>query len=358
MSKLNKILYKWVSRKSDPYPLGIARIGIGTAFLMDWFNKVDRSEDSFNLDLFHYPWIDWLPVLPPEYAALPFILWFIGAIGLIVGYRTRISGAIALIGNGLYFFADRQNYSNHGYLLLLLIFLLTIADSGAALAIDSRNKQSRLVDAWAIDLLKIQLSIVYFFTFIVKIRPDWLSGALMYLNLNGPLAPYLTQIPGIYRGLASITLLVEAFLFWALWSKKWRELAFFVGLMLHIGILFSVKFTLGLISFGLLSISLYPLFIDLPRSRLTIILRQDLLDTYPFRLLRYLDWLNLIKFTVVPKSINTPWLSAIEPNGNKKVNLNALHRWLTLLPLTSFFSIILHPYIRQNFKVIKQSYTG
>jgi hypothetical protein len=128
--------------------------------------------------------------------------------------------------------------------------------------------------------------------------------------------------------------------------------------MLHIGILFSVKFTLGLISFGLLSISLYPLFIDLPRSRLTIILRQDLLDTYPFRLLRYLDWLNLIKFTVVPKSINTPWLSAIEPNGNKKVNLNALHRWLTLLPLTSFFSIILHPYIRQNFKVIKQSYTG
>lgn len=359
MSKLNQLLYKWVSRKSNPHPLGIARIGVGTAFLMDWFNKLDRREASFDPDLFHYPWANWLPVLPPEYAALPFILWFVGAIGLIVGYHTRSSGAIALIGNGLYFFADRQNYSNHGYLLLLLIFLLTIADSGAVLAIDSRNKQPRLVDAWKIDLLKIQLSIVYFFTFIVKIRPDWLSGALMYLNLNGPLTPIIVQIPGIYRGLALTTLLVEAFLFWALWSKKWRELAFFVGLMLHVGILFSVKFTLGLISFGLLSISLYPLFLKLPRDSVTIILRQDLLVfPYPFRLLPYLDWLDVIKFTIVPKSINTPWLSALEPNGSKKVAFNALHRWLSLLPLTSLFSIIIHPYIMQNFKITRQTSTG
>lgn len=357
MSKLIKLLYKWVSRKSNPRPLAIARIGVGTAFLMDWFNKMDRREASFNPDLFHYPWADWLPVLPSEYAALPFILWFVGAIGLIVGYHTRISGAIAIIGNGLYFFADRQNYSNHGYLLLLLIFLLTLADSGAALSLDSRNKQPHLVDAWKIDLLKIQLSIVYFFTFIVKIRPDWLSGALMYLNLNGPLAPYLTQITGIYRGLALTTLLVEAFLFWALWSKKWRELAFFVGLMLHLGILFSVKFTLGLISFGLLSISLYPLFLKLPHERVTIILRQDLLQNPCFRLLRYLDWLDVIKFTIVPKSMNTSWLSAIEPNGSKKVAFNALHRWLTLLPLTCLFSIILHPYLIQNIKPKRKTST-
>ena len=355
MSKLNRLLYNWVSRQNDPPPLAIARIGVGTAFLLDWFNKVDRREASFDRDLFHYPWADWLPVLPSEYASLSFILWFVGTVGLIVGYHTRISGAIAIIGNGLYFFADRQNYSNHGYLLLLLIFLLTLADSGAALSLDSRRKQPRLVNAWAIDLLKIQLSIVYFFTFIVKIRPDWLSGALMYLNLNGPLAPYLTQIPGIYRGLALIALVAEAFLFWALWSKKWQELAFFVGFLLHVGILFSVKFTLGLISFGLLSISLYPLFINLPRDCVTIILRQDLLQNPCFKLLKYLDWLDVIKFTIVSRSINTPWLSAIEPNGSEKVALNALHRWLSLLPLTSLFSIVIHPYLIKKIKTKRQT---
>ena len=262
---LNK-LYNWISYRVDPRPLGVTRIGIGIAFLIDWFNKIDRLQASFNPDLFHYPWGNWLPVLPAELSALPFILWFIGGLGLTVGYRTKFSGAIALLGNGLYFFADRQNYSNHGYLLLLLILLLTLADSGAVLSLDARRHKPRLVAGWVVDLLKIQLSIVYFYTFIIKIRPDWLSGALMYFNLNGPVAPYLTQLPGIYRGLAWLALIAEGFLFWALWSKRWREWAFLVGFMLHFGILFSVKFTLGLISFSLLSVSLYPLFIPLPFS--------------------------------------------------------------------------------------------
>ena len=341
MSKLNQLLYNWVSRKTNPRPLGIARIGIGIAFLIDWLNKIDRREATFNPDLFHYPWADWLPILPPEYSYLPFVLWFIGGLGFIVGYRTRFSGAIAIVGNGLYFFADRQNYSNHGYLLLLLIFLLILADSGAALSLDGRKQKPRLVSAWVVDLLKIQLSIVYFFTFIVKLRPDWLSGALMYLNLNGMLAPYLSHIPGIYRGLAWLALIAEGFLFWALWSKRWRELAFLVGFMLHLGILFIVKSSLGLISFGLLSLSLYPLFLDIPTDKVTVNLRRDLFKhSYPFWLLRHLDWLQVIQGRSVSQSLAVSWLEVIEPNGIQRVSWSALHRWLSLLPLTSFISII------------------
>ena len=327
-------LYYWVSRQVNPRPLGVARIGVGTAFILDWFNKIDRRQGSFDPELFHYPWVNWLPILPPEYSYLPFLLWFIGGLGLTVGYHTRISGAIALVGNGLYFFADRQNYSNHGYLLLLIVFLLTLADSGAALSVDARHRQPRLVAGWVVDLLKIQLSIVYFYTFLVKFRPDWLSGFLMYLNLNGPLAPYLTQLPGIYRGLAGLTLLVEGFLFWALWSK-WREWAFLVGFLLHLGILLSVKFTLGLISFSLLSVSLYPLFIKLPQDKVTIALRQDLARRYPFWLLRSLDWLDLVRLKITQSSPQTPGLKVIEPNGRERFGNQALSRWLALLPLTA-----------------------
>ena len=341
MSKLNKLLYNWVSRQTNPRPLAITRIGVGIAFLIDWFNKVDRREATFNPDLFHYPWADWLPVLPPEYSYLPFVLWFIGGLGLIVGYRTRLSGAIAILGNGLYFFADRQNYSNHGYLLLLLIFLLILGDSGAALSLDRKKHQPRLVSAWVVDLLKIQLSIVYFFTFVVKLRPDWLSGMLMYLNLNGILAPYLKEIPGVYRGLAWFALLAEGFLFWALWRKKWREWAFLLGFTLHVGILFTVKSTLGLISFGLLSISLYPLFLDIPNDKVTVTVRNDLLQRfYVFRLLHYLDWLQVIKFRSINKSSARSWIEVTEPNGSKKVSFQALHRWLSLLPLSSLISVI------------------
>lgn len=337
-----KSLHNWVSRKVNPRPLAISRIGIGTAFLMDWLNKIDRRQASFNPDLFHYPWASWLPVLPPEYSYLPFILWFVGGLGLTVGYRTRLSGAIALFGNGLYFFADRQNYSNHGYLLLLLIFLLTIADSGSAISLDARKHRPHLVAGWVVDLLKIQLSIVYFYTFVVKLRPDWLSGALMYLNLNGPVAPYLTQIPGIYRGLAVFALAAEGFLFWALWSKKWREWAFLIGIMLHLGILFSVKFTLGLISFGLLSISLYPLFLNIPPERVTISLRKDLFTEFSlFQLLYYLDWLQIVRFNLVSSAAETPWLTTTEPNGRKRIKSQALSYWLSLLPLVAPFSPLL-----------------
>lgn len=330
------ILYRWISYQVNPRPLAVARIGVGTAFMMDWFNKIDRRVESFDSNLFHYPWANWLPVLPSEYSYLPFILWFIGGLGLIIGYRTRISGAIALLGNGLYFFADRQNYSNHGYLLLLIVFLLTLADSGAALSVDARHRKPRLVAGWVVDLLKIQLSIVYFYTFLVKLRPDWLSGFLMHLNLNGPLAPYLTQLPGVYRGLAGLTLLIEGFLFWALWSK-WREWAFLVGLLLHLGILLSVKFTLGLISFSLLSVSLYPLFIKLPQDKVTVSLRQDC-DRRYLLLLRHLDWLEVIHFQIASDASETSWLKVTEPNGREKFNNKALSRWLSLLPLTASVS--------------------
>lgn len=93
------------------------------------------------------------------------------------------------------------------------------------------------------------------------------------------------------------------------------------------------------------------------RERVTIILRQDLLDTYPFKLLRYLYWFDVIDFTTVSTTARS-WLSAIEPNGNKKVAFKALYCWLSLIPLTSFFSIILHPDIMQNFQVTKQSSTS
>ena len=353
MFRLNRFLYNWVSRRSDPRPLGLTRIGIGIAFLLDWLNKIDRRESTFDPNVFHYPWADWLPVLPAQYSYLPFILWLIGGIGFTIGYKTRLSGAIALLGNGLNFFSDRQNYSNHGYLLLLLIFLLILADSGAALSLDSRKRTSHQAAVWTVDLLKIQLSIVYFFTFAIKIRPDWLSGGLMYVNSRGLLAPLFLEINGAYRIVSVLALIIEGFLFWALWSKKWRELAFFLGLMLHIGILLVVKFTLGLISFGLLSLSLYFLFLDIPADKVVVRFHQSARHRYLKLMLRSLDWLNIFSFqscdlTQAKGNRSLSRIEIIEPNGRKRSGSQAFYRLCSLLPLTSFFAIIFRPRFSQS----------
>lgn len=352
MFKLNQFLYNWVSRHIDARPLGITRIGIGIAFIMDWFNKIDRRESTFDPNIFHYPWADWLPVLPAQYSYLPFVLWLVGGIGLTIGYKTRLSGAIALLGNGLYFFADRQNYSNHGYLLLLLIFLLILADSGAALSLDSRKRTSHQAAVWTVDLLKIQLSIVYFFTFAIKIRPDWLSGWLMFANSSGPLSSFL-EIPGVYRAMSLLAILVEGFLFWALWSNKWRELAFFFGFMLHFGILLVIKFSLGLISFSLLSLSLYFLFLEIPADKVVVRFHQSARHRYLKLMLRSLDWLNIFSFqscdlTQAKGNRSLSRIEIIEPNGRKRSGSQAFYRLLSLLPLTSFFAIALRPRFSQS----------
>src|SRR4029079_19384281 len=89
-------------------------------------------------------------------------------------------GVILTLSMAYTLFFDQQLYSNHLYLATLVMLLLTIAESGARFSLDARWAGGRdLILEWPIVLLKIQISIVYFYAALLKINSQYLSGVML-----------------------------------------------------------------------------------------------------------------------------------------------------------------------------------
>lgn len=130
------------------------------------------------------PYFDWLPLLPTGSVVAFILLWVLAAIAFVIGWKTRIAGAVLACVIGYSLLLDQQLYSNHLYLLFLVVVLLTIADSGAAISMDARQAERGTVPGWPIWLLKVQISIVYIFSAIAKLTPQYLSGEVLTESLK------------------------------------------------------------------------------------------------------------------------------------------------------------------------------
>jgi predicted DCC family thiol-disulfide oxidoreductase YuxK len=182
------------------------------------------------------------------------------------------------------------------YFLLLLLLLLSISDSDAALSV--RWLRTGRIDhdivAWPVWLLKIQLSLVYFFTAIAKLNPTFLSGQV--LGDRAWIPPPLTTPAGLaLLGFGAVAL--EFFIGFALWLPKLRYWAFLIGLILHGIVPIVMGPYAGLIVFSLATLSVYVLFMDdRPASRL--VLWDDRCGGCArwIALFRRLDWLAIHRF--------------------------------------------------------------
>ncbi|MCB1179795.1 MAG: HTTM domain-containing protein, partial [Leptospiraceae bacterium] len=108
-------------------------------------------------------------------------------------------------------------------------------------ALLSKNGQHRYarIPAWAVNLIRIQLGIVYTFGAIAKMRPDWVMDAQplkIWLLMNrdmpligGILAWKITPYFFSYAGL-----IFDLFIFPALLIRKTRKLAYFFVVFFHI----------------------------------------------------------------------------------------------------------------------------
>jgi len=118
-----------------------------------------------------------------------------------------------------------------------VVLLLTIADSGARFSLDARRSGGRdMILEWPILLLKIEISIVYFYAALLKINPQYLSGVM--LTTFWPFNQLAVQ-PGFWSAvpilpiLAVASILTEFFLAVALWVPRLRWLALAVGVGFH-----------------------------------------------------------------------------------------------------------------------------
>lgn len=259
--------------RASSHLLAVARIVIGLcSFAVAWevWRILSRLLNPVVVQL---PYFTLLPRLPRSALIVFIVSWFLAAVAFLVGFKPRSAAALITCLSAYVLMLDQQTYSNHLYLFFLIMLLFTVADSGAALSVDAfRSGKREHVAGWPVLLLKLQVSLVYGFSAIAKLTPQFLSGDVLSQTLKQP--GWLT-FPGSWRSpqlltvLAVSAIVVELFIAFGLWSKRLGWAAVILGVTLHLFILTmldSSRLSLGI--FALEMFALYPLFFQrLERKR-------------------------------------------------------------------------------------------
>lgn len=214
------------------------------------------------------PYLESLPSLSPRSLPAFTLLWLLAAVVFLLGWHTRVAGALLAGVIAYTLLWDQQLYSNHLYLLFLMVLLLTIADSGAAISFDAGRGDRPSIEGWPVLLLKLQVSIVYIFSAVAKLTPEYLSGEVLSQSLKR--AGYFAfstswRVVNVMVTLAVIAIVLELFIGLGLWFKRLRLAAVIAGVGFHLFIiaaLDSSRLSLGI--FALEMFAVYPLFFDNP----------------------------------------------------------------------------------------------
>ena len=262
---LTKLLMRLLQLRADARSLAVARITLAVcAFGLAWENWRILSR-LLNPIIVRLPYFEWLPRLPVS--ALPVLIgaWVIASAAFLLGWKTRVAGAIITGLCGYTLLLDQQLYSNHLYLFFLIVLLLSVADCGAALSLDSLHKGTHdTVAGWPALLLMVQVSLVYCFSALAKLTPQYLSGDVLsqtFKQQGWLVFPLSWRSAQVLSVLAVLAIVLELFIAFGLWNKRLRWFAVVGGLALHAFILTTLdssRLSLGV--FALEMFALYPLF--------------------------------------------------------------------------------------------------
>ncbi len=298
-------LHDLVSRSAQPRAVAVTRVVVGTAAILKGLERapiLDRLDDPGILKI---PYLAGQPSVADLPTAVVVAVWLTLAVAFTAGAFTTVTGIALTTLLAAVLLSDQQLYSNHLYLLIWLVGLLTLARSGAALSIDALRGHGRTsIPAWPLVLLRLQVIVLYLFAGLSKINLVYLSGSVVAVSLRreGPLA-----VPGDWRSfevmaaVSALSILVEIGLALGLALPRWRRTAFVVGLGMHVGIALWFDPTLPLIIFAVMSLGPYALFLDDRPRRLAVVWDDSCTFCHGWvTWFRRLDWLGVLR--LVPNS--------------------------------------------------------
>jgi hypothetical protein len=225
----------FLDQRADGRALGIARIILGLAAILKGIATatIVHSYQSGNYLSIPYA-ISWLATPSGMFATGLSLLWIIFAFFFMIGFGARLSGALLAVVIFMIIAIDQQFYSNHLYLLGTAVVLLTLAGPGSRFSIDARRSRVEpTVPRWALLLIMLQLTTVYFFAAVTKLNEGFLSGAVMRRAFEPSMRERVEQViaPDV---LAPLTIGTELFLAFAFWSARLRLVALPVALGFHL----------------------------------------------------------------------------------------------------------------------------
>ena len=212
------------------------------------------------------------------------VLWvatLLGAVGVMVGFRTRFATVLLLVGVVSFERRNPEILNAGDFLLRNLTFYFLFSPAGEALSVD-RWRRARdqfwefpLRAPWALRLMQIQLSVIYFATLWGKLQGDlWRNGtavsyALRVHDIHRFPTPVFVTDSVVITELATFgTLLLELSLAVLIWNRVLRPWVLGFGVLLHVSIGFSIM--VGF--FTMLMLTTYLAFVP-PETARTVVLR-------------------------------------------------------------------------------------
>ncbi|XP_062549969.1 vitamin K-dependent gamma-carboxylase [Armigeres subalbatus] len=196
-----------IYRPTDAAGIGVARMLFGLMMLID----IPEERGGGDLDFrwgdprgCKFPLITGMePLSYPRMGILYLVMW-LGALGIMLGYRFRFSALLFVTSYWYVFLLDKSAWNNHSYLYGLLGTIFLFTDAHKCYSVDAwRNKTLQPeVPFWNYLILKYQFFILYFLAGLKKMCPEWLSGYAMtnlsyhwvFLPFRSLMGPKLTDL--------------------------------------------------------------------------------------------------------------------------------------------------------------------
>lgn len=172
--------------------LAFFRIAVGLVMLLEAISLFLPSESSAgrsHLDVYYagrevtfnlpYTGFGWLPLLRPPWIHGVGVLLGLGAVGIGLGFRYRISAVLTFLAWGYLYAVEstRTYWMSYYYLELVVLFLMPFLPAAARFSLDaSRTVRSGalLIPFWPVWLLRAQLVVTYFYAGVAKLNSDWM----------------------------------------------------------------------------------------------------------------------------------------------------------------------------------------
>ncbi len=237
---------RYISYLEEPIssaPLGVFRALFGAVMLFSiirfaaygWIEKM-YVEPTFFFKYFGWEWVQPLG----NYTYILFALCGVSALGVMLGFKYRISIVIFFLAFTYIELIDKTYYLNHYYLVTSLSFLMIWMPAERSFSLDSlRIKVSNLIPRWTIASIMLLIGIVYFYAGLAKLNTDWIIEAMplkMWLPNKShlPIIGSLLEEEWIIYAFSYGGLIYDLSIVFLLMCPRTRRFAFMMVVVFHI----------------------------------------------------------------------------------------------------------------------------
>ncbi|KAG8225022.1 hypothetical protein J437_LFUL006033 [Ladona fulva] len=261
-------------RPSDPACLGVVRALFGLLMILDIPEErglADADVKWGDPNECRFPLFNFLKPLPLEWMCLVYLVMWVGAFGIMLGLRFRLSCLAFIIPYWYILLLDKSAWNNHSYLYGLVSILLLGSHAHYFWSVDGlRNRipKNAHIPLWNYTILRYQFFILYFVAGLKKFDSEWLGGYSMtnlsYHWVFEPFRPFLTAEQIDFWIVHVCGFLLDLTISFWLFFDVTRPVAMFFCASFHL--MNSRMFTIGM--FPYVCLATMPLFchMDWPRQ--------------------------------------------------------------------------------------------